>query len=224
MKAATVNAFGNEYGLYISIHAAREGGDVIGFVFLATAFPFQSTPPVKAATPTAGTKASGQHISIHAAREGGDRWNILLWVGLGISIHAAREGGDPTTNRAAAVKRKFQSTPPVKAATGYVSRKRLGIIISIHAAREGGDSSFVAESNNDKAFQSTPPVKAATNPLKLLTIKRVFQSTPPVKAATNTRHCNFRYTVISIHAAREGGDVCGYDILGARYNFNPRRP
>ena len=33
-----------------------------------------------------------------------------------------------------------------------------------------------------------------------------FQSTPPVKAATNTRHRNFRNAVISIHAAREGGD------------------
>ena len=37
-------------------------------------------------------------------------------------------------------------------------------------------------------------------------VMKVFQSTPPVKAATNTRHCNFRNAVISIHAAREGGD------------------
>ena len=49
MKAATVNAFGDEYGLYISIHAAREGGDAVKR--------WGSAPAT---------------ISIHAAREGGD--------------------------------------------------------------------------------------------------------------------------------------------------------
>ena len=36
---------------------------------------------------------------------------------------------------------RFQSTPPVKAATHHSSRSRLGRqSISIHAAREGGDN------------------------------------------------------------------------------------
>ena len=56
----------------ISIHAAREGGDVNN-----------------------GTRNAIEFISIHAAREGGDPLKVmgeLLW--LHISIHAAREGGD----------------------------------------------------------------------------------------------------------------------------------
>ena len=56
----------------ISIHAAREGGDV--------------RRANRASVLTA--------ISIHAAREGGDRCNRQCKHCGAISIHAAREGGD----------------------------------------------------------------------------------------------------------------------------------
>ena len=55
----------------ISIHAAREGGDVIALC---------------------QNKFYG--ISIHAAREGGDAVEYIVVGWVGISIHAAREGGD----------------------------------------------------------------------------------------------------------------------------------
>ena len=101
---------------YISIHAAREGGDGLSGYFALLCLEFQSTPPVKAATCAASAfmlavvfqstppvKAAtsecpqfvfNQMISIHAAREGGDPPSA--WCGLlgYISIHAAREGGD----------------------------------------------------------------------------------------------------------------------------------
>ena len=59
------------YVEYISIHAAREGGDNVDVI-----------------------GCSGLCISIHAAREGGDvqRWKRKDF--RDISIHAAREGGD----------------------------------------------------------------------------------------------------------------------------------
>ena len=59
--------------------------------------------------------------------------------GCVISIHAAREGGDYKLMVKAQAHFKFQSTPPVKAATfiGIFCAAMLGI--SIHAAREGGD-------------------------------------------------------------------------------------
>ena len=59
-----------------------------------------------------------------------------------ISIHAAREGGDLTATRLNARPARFQSTPPVKAATLYLIRFFLLQIISIHAAREGGDQAL----------------------------------------------------------------------------------
>ena len=56
----------------ISIHAAREGGDgkidKILYIFRG----FQSTPPVKAATQGTLLSVIYPAISIHAAREGGD--------------------------------------------------------------------------------------------------------------------------------------------------------
>ena len=142
-----------------------------------------------------------------------------------ISIHAAREGGDRLWNRRAILHLRFQSTPPVKAAT-----------VSAY-----GGSQYIT------VFQSTPPVKAATSDAQRDTFERlIFQSTPPVKAATIESALNALILAISIHAAREGGDVSeqtapsgwrisihaareGGDSLqlcpcnGSRH-FNPRRP
>ena len=56
-----------------------------------------------------------------------------------ISIHAAREGGDKALRVIDNKTNEFQSTPPVKAATGLTNVCYWRIIISIHAAREGGD-------------------------------------------------------------------------------------
>ena len=56
---------------YISIHAAREGGDPFYCLYVTTGV-----------------------ISIHAAREGGDRHLHDPYKLYHISIHAAREGGD----------------------------------------------------------------------------------------------------------------------------------
>ena len=56
----------------ISIHAAREGGDVQAQKKRHSEPSFQSTPPVKAATVKQALQLSTMPISIHAAREGGD--------------------------------------------------------------------------------------------------------------------------------------------------------
>ena len=125
----------------ISIHAAREGGDVACVEVHFFNCGFQSTPPVKAATvstnsfsgafcifqSTPPVKAATRQafrcqrwrvwISIHAAREGGDCLLCVLSALCYISIHAAREGGDSGISFSSTEIGKFQSTPPVKAAT-----------------------------------------------------------------------------------------------------------
>ena len=116
MKAATVTNFTPGTGVYISIHAAREGGDGIKSA-ASWLWEFQSTPPVKAATVSVAVSVPVFRISIHAAREGGDE-RISRAVDFGgISIHAAREGGDWSAESSPQSKTQFQSTPPVKAAT-----------------------------------------------------------------------------------------------------------
>ena len=79
----------------ISIHAAREGGDIYDRRIVGCLIRFQSTPPVKAATSAIMTGYTLAAISIHAAREGGDSpCPRVKLPKLFISIHAAREGGD----------------------------------------------------------------------------------------------------------------------------------
>ena len=71
MKAATTDMGILGTTAAISIHAAREGGDIYSRSHIAH-----------------------YTISIHAAREGGDRDCNRFRKIYKISIHAAREGGD----------------------------------------------------------------------------------------------------------------------------------
>ena len=77
MKAATRAKMLEIAFEIISIHAAREGGDIAFF----------------------SAALSTLKISIHAAREGGDGGKRPLHVTMLISIHAAREGGDGIRRR-----------------------------------------------------------------------------------------------------------------------------
>ena len=72
VKAATQLSEIEQREREISIHAAREGGDVTAWRGLGETCAFQSTPPVKAATAQHEVFAELVAISIHAAREGGD--------------------------------------------------------------------------------------------------------------------------------------------------------
>ena len=55
-------------------------------------------------------------------------------------------------------------------------------------------------------------------------VPSLFQSTPPVKAATCKILAGSADDHISIHAAREGGDVIPSKPVVQISNFNPRRP
>ena len=72
VKAATFEAASRVTVEVISIHAAREGGDVPADSTKHIRRKFQSTPPVKAATKLLAPYTAFESISIHAAREGGD--------------------------------------------------------------------------------------------------------------------------------------------------------
>ena len=72
MKAATGYSIGSVTNWLISIHAAREGGDLVTVRGTEPNEIFQSTPPVKAATRNDCQIVAQALISIHAAREGGD--------------------------------------------------------------------------------------------------------------------------------------------------------
>src|ERR1039458_8304859 len=52
----------------------------------------------------------------------------------------------------------------------------------------------------------------------------MFQSTPPARAATRALHPYCQCAYVSIHAAREGGDICLACGARDKQSFNPRRP
>ena len=99
---------------------------------------------MKAATPHVRYGYTRIRISIHAAREGGDGCAQADKCRVIISIHAAREGGDFASPCHQSSVIKFQSTPPVKAATAGWKALGYSVKISIHAAREGGDNARIA--------------------------------------------------------------------------------
>ena len=57
-------------------------------------------------------------ISIHAPRAGGDYYEVTYNGDKNISIHAPRAGGDVSGSRSLCRLKAFQSTPPVRGATG----------------------------------------------------------------------------------------------------------
>ncbi len=80
---------------------------------------------------------------------------------------------------------KFQSTPPVKAATISYTLSVWDSLISIHAAREGGDH-FVQYAHDIEFRISIHAAREGGDRLvRTVGMRQIpFQSTPPVKAAT----------------------------------------
>ena len=124
---------------------------------------------------------------------------------------------------AAVAVEKFQSTPPVKAATRTTTRTTEGQHISIHAAREGGD--------DDRT------VIIGTNVISIHAAREGGDSIPctrgyvyhiSIHAAREggdiKADYNIAFFVISIHAAREGGDCTAPLVSIGIQHFNPRRP
>ena len=169
------------FPLPISIHASREGCDPHDSHNGHTDTPFQSTHPARDATQHVGKCNLCILISIHASREGCDHaYTIIGSRGISISIHASREGCDNV---------------PRFTDNGLM-------IISIHASREGCDIS---------------------NPLITAVVK---DFNPRIPRGMRPSCCKaiLASSGISIHASREGCDVPGSGCRQKKADFNPRIP
>ena len=97
VRGATDSSYSLYLTSFISIHAPREGSDVMCRVRRLARQRFQSTLPVRGATAEDMEFTFCVFISIHAPREGSDDNLIDSIVGFEISIHAPREGSDHFT-------------------------------------------------------------------------------------------------------------------------------
>ena len=192
------------FAFAISIHAPREGGDVRELLNAVGALA----------------------ISIHAPREGGDGMYMYEIVGVqDISIHAPREGGDELGRVVDKLTREFQSTPPARGATASLSALYFLQVISIHAPREGGDRlSLPPRLSCNSNFNPRPPRGGRPCPCAMHLRSRYFNPRPPRGGRLKQVDYGVPYTLISIHAPREGGDTRSHAPQPPWSDFNPRPP
>ncbi len=165
---------------------------------------FQSTLPVRGAT---GSRAWHwpPDNDFNPRSPCGERQMALSYKGMSqaISIHAPRAGSDGKSAGHHTGPPQFQSTLPVRGATG----------------------TSVSPLVNHILFQSTLPVRGATRSGKSgLSMAARFQSTLPVRGATSVNGASSPNDSISIHAPRAGSDGRLTRGKTRTTNFNPRSP
>ena len=163
---------------------------------------FQSTPPARAATERHRDHRQRSVVSIHAARAGGDieqRCANASLSGFNPRRPRGRRRSTASRHRAAIV---FQSTPPARAATLYRD---------IRDRRRAG-------------FNPRRPRGRRHRPSPASRLLALFQSTPPARAATKDGTLRRVRHLVSIHAARAGGDQVRSEVSTRPRCFNPRRP
>ena len=152
-------------GQRVSIHAPREGCDVLSSVAVSPVSGFQSTHPVRGATETTGSSAGRcpRFQSTHPVR-GATRDRAGHDVpGLFQSTHPVR-GATVCLIELTSIL-EFQSTHPVRGATAPKPTPQPSTPVSIHAPREGCDVDGFHECPGFGLFQSTHPVRGATSRL-----------------------------------------------------------
>ena len=186
-------------------------------------------------------------ISIHAPRAGGDNLLHRICPRPQISIHAPRAGGDTCLVSSALIQKEFQSTPPVRGATRFaVVRPCFGIIfqstppvrgatakallpgrtgpISIHAPRAGGDTRWPLSRASMGNFNPRPPCGGRRVRARNRIWRRNFNPRPPCGGRHLWHVLDEVAAVISIHAPRAGGDICGMYLMRLRQLFQSTPP
>ena len=179
----------------ISIHATHAGGE------------FQSTPPMRVATYEPIDEKQTKVISIHATHAGGDVVGVLVTFSSTNFNPRHPCGWRPNSSLAALPHPIFQSTPPMRVATGCVGAYRRRrkfqstppmrvatidfcgdnqeVIISIHATHAGGDlgaDSYISSACSN--FNPRHPCGWRLNGIDVDKQQLIFQSTPPMRVAT----------------------------------------
>ena len=186
----------------ISIHAPREGSDIIPTMLTLQHFLFQSTLPARGAT--AAEKRGyiyGKFQSTLPARgatEGGEEMITKILI----SIHAPREGSD------------------LQLSCRYTD------FIYFNPRSPRGERQYFCFCSCVCSLDFNPRSPRGERPLLTFSKKCClrFQSTLPARGATPA--CIFlkQHFLISIHAPREGSDCSGVGGQFLRQNFNPRSP
>ena len=127
----------------ISIHAPREGGDLVFLEIFHSSTDFNPRPPRGGRRVEQTHSISIQHFNPRPPRGGRLRRGRLSWSAF-----------------------DFNPRPPRGGRLRLQLSLRGLLLISIHAPREGGDSAGSMRSRHRVVFQSTPPARGATMPVQ----------------------------------------------------------
>ena len=170
--------------LPISIHAPRAGCDQQPPKIDRAAINFNPRTPC-------GVRQDVQRmvwrmiaISIHAPRAGCDTGDGVVVTKNEISIHAPRAGCDVAIPDSFVYSLQFQSTHPVRGATGSARRRQVRSGISIHAPRAGCDNAWRYITRRQTDFNPRTPCGVRLRRCLQSTQTATFQSTHPVRGAT----------------------------------------
>ena len=139
IRGATPDVAVDGIGAVISIHAPHTGRDDLDELIRQLSRIFQSTRPIRGATAGSLHMYSRDYISIHAPHTGRDQYTEAICTKVsyfnprapyGARRYATRSGNQPPT---------FQSTRPIRGATGLPHLHHGEPRISIHAPHTGRD-------------------------------------------------------------------------------------
>ena len=119
----------------------------------------------------------------------------------------------------------FQSTRPMRGATGGQCIHQVDGNISIHAPHAGRDKLKGKPRSSNPYFNPRAPCGARRHSLQATRFPQlVFQSTRPMRGATFMQAMIGRWSAISIHAPHAGRDVLNRLVSDGQLAFQSTRP
>ena len=214
--------------LDISIHAPLAGRDPLVWDLATRKYLFQSTRPLRGATFDGDALHVWMCISIHAPLAGRDTHRRSPAAGdghfnprapcgarqgalhhsraAGISIHAPLAGRDVYIRMRETGRKAFQSTRPLRGATGQDRTGVGGGLYFNPRAPCGARPLSLRFALLHPEFQSTRPLRGATPAYTKRELAELFQSTRPLRGATVASIIFLTPLSISIHAPLAGRD------------------
>ena len=146
--------------------------------------------------------------------------------GRSISIHAPLAGCDWLTPRSQMKRTVFQSTHPLRGATGVPIHIDAKTIISIHAPLAGCDELYISQAAYSKYISIHAPLAGcdAADSSRMRSTRDFNPRTPCGVRLQRNYHTTPDWVLISIHAPLAGCDYWSHHHQSAGIDFNPRTP
>ena len=185
MRGATLQPSHQIWMLAISIHTPHAGSDRQFPTDKSDNADFNPHSPCGERPIIMPQSAFMRRISIHTPHAGSDFSATRTDPPPCISIHTPHAGSDLWEWMILTRMWKFQSTLPMRGATGDLEGDLTGVTISIHTPHAGSDKIY---GNHDRCSSQ-------------------FQSTLPMRGATHKNPSAFQFCDISIHTPHAGSDT-----------------